>query len=281
MTTAVVLGAGEIGGTAARAIAASDLVNRVLLVDPRATAAAGKALDIQQAGPITGVHTRLAATDDISVVAGCAVCVVADSLSTGDEGGADDDAATLRRMAPYLRATPIVFAGAAHADLIQYAGTEIGLNRARLIGSAVEAAASTIKALVALEAECSPRDVMLTVLGKPPSGLVVRWSEASVGGYGLQDVLSQAALARIEARARHMWPPGPYALGTAAARFAEAILCSSRQFFSAVTLLSGEFGVRNRPGALPVRLGAAGITYTRVPHLTPREGVQLQVALGG
>src|SRR5687768_12278816 len=103
MTTAVVLGAGEIGGTAARAIAASDLVNRVLLVDPRATAAAGKALDIQQAGPITGVHTRLAATDDISVVAGCVVCVFADSLSTGAKDGADDDAATLRRMAPYLR----------------------------------------------------------------------------------------------------------------------------------------------------------------------------------
>lgn len=279
MTTAAVVGAGEIGGTVARAIAASDRVNRVVVVDPRAAAAAGKALDIQQAGPIAGFHTRLAATDDISTLAACAVCIVADSLSSSD--GVDDDAALMRRIAPYLGATPIVFAGASHADLIQYAGTEIGLNRARLIGSAVEAAASTIKALVALETECSPRDVMLTVLGRPPYGLVVRWSEASVGGYALQDLLSQAALARIEARARHMWPPGPYALGTAAARFAEAIVCSSRQFFSAVTLLAGEFGVRNRPGALPVRLGPAGITHTRVPRLTPREGVQLQVALGG
>ena len=258
-----------------------DRVQRVLILDPRTAAAAGKALDIQQAGPIIRAHTRLAAMDDIGALAACAVCVVADPLPTASGNGEDDDAALLRRIAPYLRATPIVFAGAAHADLIQYAGTEIGLSRARLVGSAVEAAASTIKALVALEAECSPRDVMLTVLGKPPSGLVVRWSEASVGGYGLQDVLSQAALARIEGRARHMWPPGPYALGTAAARFAEAIVCSSRQVFSAVTLLAGEFGVRNRPGALPVRLGPDGIAQTRVPQLTPREGVQLQVALGG
>ena len=278
MTTAAVVGAGDIGGTVVRAMAASDRVDRVLLIDQQEATAAGKVLDIQQAGPITRFHTRLDATNDLTVLGECAVCVVADSLPGSTR---DDDAALIRRIAPYVRTTPIVFAGVAHAELIEYAGMEIGLHRARLIGSAVEAAVSTIKALVALEAECSPRDVMLTVLGKPPAGLVVRWSEASVGGYGLQDVLSQAALARIEARARHMWPPGPYALGTAAAQLAEAILCASRQFFSAITLLTGEFGVRNRPGALPVRLGPAGITETRIPHLTPREGVQIQVALGG
>lgn len=280
MTTAAVVGAGDIGGTIARAIAMSKQFSRVVVVDPRADTARGKALDIQEAGPIAGFDARLDATDDISAVAASDVCVVADSVA-GTEWANEDGVALMRRIAPYLRATPIVFAGASQADLIQYAGTEGGVSRARLIGSAVEAAACSIKVLVALEAECSTRDVMLTVLGRPPSGLVVRWSEASVGGYALQEVLSQAALARLETRARYMWPPGPYALGTAAARIAEAIVCSSRQFFSVVTLLTGEFGVRNRPGALLVRLGPGGIAQTRVPHLTPREGVQLQVALGG
>ena len=42
--------------------------------------------------------------------------------------------------------------------------------RARLIGSAPEALVSAITAIVAMEAGCSPREVMLTVLGAPPPG---------------------------------------------------------------------------------------------------------------
>ena len=86
--------------------------------------------------------------------------------------------------------------------------------------------------------------------------------------------------ARVEARSRWLWPPGPYALGTAAARTAEAMLSASRRTFSVITQLQGEFGVRDRPGALPVRLGAGGIVEARVPELTTRERVLLETALG-
>jgi malate/lactate dehydrogenase len=132
-----------------------------------------------------------------------------------------------------------------------------------------------------MEAGCSPREVMLTVLGTPPSGFVVPWSEASIGGYPLQAVLPQVALSRLHARLPHLWPPGPYALGAAAARIAEAVVSSSRQSFSVLTQLGGEFGVRNRPGAVPARLGTGGIIHIRVPELTTRERVQLESALGG
>ena len=97
----------------------------------------------------------------------------------------------------------------------------------------------------------------------------------------MQRVLSQVQLARIEARAARLWPPGPYALGAAAARVTEAILSSSRRSFSVLTELEGEFGVKRRAGTLPARLGACGIVETRVPDLGPRERVQLQTALGG
>ena len=72
----------------------------------------------------------------------------------------------------------------------------------------------------------------------------------------------------------------PYALGAAAARVTEAILSSSRQSFSVLTALGGEFGVKDRVGALPARLGPRGIVDTRVPSLDTRERVQLQTALG-
>ena len=134
--------------------------------------------------------------------------------------------------------------------------------------------------MVAMEARCSPSEVDLTVLGAPPSGFVVPWSEASIGGYSLERVLSQVQLTRIEARAARLWPPGPFALGLAAARVAEGLVQNSRRAFSVLMVLGGEFGVRGRVGAIPVNLSPAGVTGTRVPTLNTRERVRLETALG-
>jgi malate/lactate dehydrogenase len=188
--------------------------------------------------------------------------------------------ATLTRLAPYLSNAPIVFAGVTHATLIESAAREARIAPRRLIGSAPEALASAVKAIVALEAQCSPGEVALTVLGAPPSSFVIPWSEASIGGYALDRVLQQVQLTRIEARVARLWPPGPYALGAAAARTCEAILESSRASLSVLTMLQGEFGARNRAGVIPALLSTNGIARTRVPALNTREQVLLGTALG-
>ena len=172
-----------------------------------------------------------------------------------------------------------VAAGVSQVELLGKTARELSLRRARLIGSSPEALVSAIKAIVALEARCSPREVALAVLGKPPAGFVVPWSEVSIGGYALQRVVSQAQLARIEARAGHLWPPGPNTLGAAAAAVTEAILSASRRSFSVLTWLDGEFGVKHVVGVLPAQLSAGGIAEIRVPEIGPREQVRLQTAL--
>jgi malate dehydrogenase len=281
MTTVAIIGAGEIGGATAQALASCDRVSRVWLVDADANAAAGKALDIQQAGAVTGSHTRLDGTDDESRLVGCTVCVIADRFGArSGEWQGEDGLSMLTRTALSLGDAPIVFAGASQVELISGASEETRIRRERLIGSSPEALASAITAIVAMEAGCSPRDVMLTVLGTPAAGFVVPWSEASIGGHAMQRVLSQVQLVRIEARAARLWPPGPYTLGAAAARVTDAILSRSRRSFSVLTQLEGEFGVRHRAGVLPVRLAARGIVQTRVPELNTREHVKLQTALG-
>ena len=282
MTTVAIVGAGDIGGATAQALASCDLVSRVLLVDAAADAAAGKALDIQQSGASARFHTRLDGTGDESRVTGCTVCVIADRFGAhAGEWRGEDGLSMLTRIVPCLADAPMVFAGASQVELLNLAATDARVRRERLIGSSPEALASAITAIVAMEAGCSPREVMLTVLGTPPAGFVVPWSEASIGGYGMQRVLSQVQLARIEARASRLWPPGPYTLGAAAARVIEAVLSDSRRSFSVLTRLDGEFGVRHRAGALPARLAARGIVQTRVPELNTREHVRLQTALGG
>ena len=281
MTTACILGAGELGGAVAHALARSDRVGRIVLIDGIGQVAAGKALDIQQSGAVEGFHTRLSGTTDPTRVSGCDVCIIADrSGPPSSDWNGDEGLAMLTRLLPFLAEAPMVFAGASQADLLLTVAREGGVRRDRLIGSSAEAFASAVTAIVAMEARCAPGEVKLTVLGAPPAGFVVPWSEASIGGYSLERVLSQVQLARLEARVARLWPPGPYALGLAAARAAEAIVISSRRAFSVLAVLGGEFGVRDRVGCLPALLSTAGIVHARIPTLNTRERVQLETALG-
>ena len=281
MTTIAIIGAGDLGGATAQALASRDRVSRVRFVDTAGGVAAGKALDIQQSGAVDLFHTTLEGTDDESRLTGAQVCVIADRAGQpAGEWHGEDGLALLKRLAPYLSDMPIVFAGSTQSDLIAMAAREASIARARLIGSAPEALASAITGIVAMEARCAPGEVRLSVLGTPPRGFVVPWSEASIGGYALDRVVSQVQLTRIEARAARLWPPGPYTLGTAAARAVEAIVHSSRRTFSVLTVLGGEFGVRDRVGAVPALLAASGIVHARVPTLNTRERVLLETALG-
>ena len=281
MTTVCIIGAGELGGAVAHALARGERVARVVLIDTAGAVAAGKALDIQQSGAIEGFQTQLSGTDDLTRVTGCAVCVIADRHGQpASEWQGEEALAMIGRVAGYLGEAPVVFAGAAQAGVLLAAAREVGIRRARLIGSASEAFVSAVRAIVAMEARCSPSEVNLAVVGAP-SSFVIPWSESSIGGYALEHVLTQVQLTRLVARAARLWPPGPYALGMAAARVTEAIVTSSRRAFNVVSVLGGEFGAEGRVGALPSLLAAPGIVHVRVPSLSTRERVQMQTALGG
>jgi len=280
MTTVAIIGAGDVGGAVAHGLATREAVHRVVLIDAARGVAAGKALDIQQSGAISGSHTSLEGTDDVTRAAGCLACVIADRAGqppaewTGDEG-----LALLMRVTKYAGAVPFVFAGPSQGPLLAAGAREARIDPTHLIGSSTEAYASALRAMVAAEAGCSAVEVSLTVLGAPPSGLVVPWSGAAIGGRPIEGVLSQVQLARLEARAARVWPPGPHALGMAAALVVEAMGSTARRALSVLTVLDGEFGVRSRAGALPAVFGAGGIVKVHPPALNPRERVQLQTAL--
>jgi malate/lactate dehydrogenase len=281
VSTVCIIGAGELGGAVAHALARGGRVQRVIIIDDAAGVASGKALDIQQAGAIEGGHTRLEGSKDLSLAVGAAVCIIADrSGRTSSEWQGDEGLSMVRQLVGYLGDSPLVFGGSLQSELVLAAARELHIRRERLIGSAPEALAGAVKSMVAIEAQCSPTEIGLTVLGAPPRGLVVPWSEASIAGHALERVLTQVQLSRIEGRVAHLWPPGPHALGLAAARVAEAVLSSSRRTFSVLTLLGGEFGARGRVGILPTILSNQGIVATRVPALNTRERVQVENALG-
>lgn len=282
MSTVVILGAGEIGGALARQLAATDLVSRIVLVDDLGNVAAGKALDVAQSGPVDRYHTVMAGTNDLAAVVGAAVIVVADRAGQpGGEWQNEGGLAMLKRVAGLNQVAPLLCAGAAQGGLIERGVNEAGIARVRLFGTAGEALRSAVTAITALEAQASPSDISLTVLGRPPQQVIVPWDQGAIGGRSIPQVLSAAQLARLDARAARLWPPGPYALASAAARIIGTALTRGPRLHMAMVAVTRDEGTPGRWAIMPVLLQPAGIKSIVTPSLSSRDRVRYETSMSG
>ncbi|MCM3879763.1 MAG: hypothetical protein ND807_06630 [Vicinamibacterales bacterium] len=282
MSRVAIFGAGEIGGAAARVLAARARIDTVQLIDESPGIAAGKALDLRQASPIVGSDTRIEGSDDFSAAGGATVIIVADPAGTpGAEWAGDAGLALLRRISEWghLQHSVLICAGAGQRALMQLALDELHFPRRHVIGSAPEALAAMARALVAIEANVSAVQVALTVMGRPPDRMVIPWTEGSIGGNSIASILSAAQLHRVETRLHGLWPPGAGALGTAAAMVAEAVATGSRRLFSAFVSLDRDNGTRAPVCAWPVSLGPSGLERVAAPSLTGRDRVVMDEVL--
>ena len=282
MSILAIIGAGTLGGALAHRAASHDLYGEVRLIDDARGVAAGKALDVLQAGPIEGFGTKVAADADPSAATGADVVILTGPAARpAAEWGADDGLERLRRVAAFSRGAVVVCAGAGQRRLVERGVFEAGFDRRRLLGSAPEALRGALRAIVALEVGCEASEVALTLLGAPPRHVVVPWSQATVGGLSLEAILPPPRHRRLRERASALWPPGPCALAAAAARVAATLVTGSRRRTSCFVALDGEFGVRKQALAAPVRLGAGGVVHIVEPALTPRERARLEAARAG
>ena len=88
--------------------------------------------------------------------------------------------------------------------------------------------------------------------------------------------LAPHEIAALNARLPGLWPPGPYALASAAARVVEAIANGSRRRFSCFVSLP-----RQTVAAMPVELGEDGVRRVLEPALTRQERTRLENAIAG
>lgn len=298
MHEVAILGAGDLGGSLAYLLARRSLVQRIRLIDDAGQVAAGKALDIMQASPIDSFSTHVSGSTDLTTAAGASILVIADRAASLKPGPADAGSAEsgrsagtngaavdewqgepglrlLTRLSQLARDRIVVCAGATQRELVERGVSELGFHGDRLFGSAPEALASAVRALVALEAGGSVKDVALTVLGIPPGQVVVPWEEATIGGRLATRVLDEPARRRLAARVAPLWPPGPYTLAAAAAEVVAGLIGASHRVVSSFVAPASQG--RSRTVALPVRLGPSGVVRIDVPGLS----VQAQVALDG
>ena len=278
MATVAILGAGDIGGALARQLAATDLVSRIVIVDDQASVAAGKALDVAQSAPVDGYHTALSGTNDVAAAVGAVAVVIADRAGQA-EWKDEDGLALLKRVAGLNQVAPIVCAGASQASLIERGVNESGLSRLRVFGSAPEAFRSAIVAITALEANAAPADISLSVLGRAPQHVIVPWDEAAIAGRTATQVLTAAQLARLDARIARLWPPGPYALASAATRLLRSALTRSPHVHAALVAVTRDEGVPGRSAMMPVMLQPAGIRALVAPALSSRDRVRFDTTM--
>jgi malate dehydrogenase len=278
MAFIAIAGCGPLGGALAHKLAARDRAAEVRLIDPEGPMAQGKALDILQSSPIERFATRVSSADSWTAAAGADVVVLADDGRTGKEHAGEGGLATLRLLAKVAGTAPIVFAGSSQRELISRAMTELKLPPRRLIGSAPLALESGLRALAAVLLDSSGVEVSLRIVGVPPDAAVVAWEEASASGLPLSSQLRPHEIAALTSRLRSLWPPGPFALASAATRVAEALFGHARRRFSCfVPLERGP--LRDAVAAMPVELGPGGTRRVIEPALTRQEQTLLENAI--
>jgi malate dehydrogenase len=280
MSLVAIIGAGEIGGAVARALISRGRVGAVRLIDDNASVAAGKALDLTQSGPMLRCDARVDGTADLSAAAYASAIVLADPAGAAEWTG-EPALAVLRRLKDggHLDRAVLICAGATHYTLMQQGFDELGLSRRRVVGSSPESIASTARALVALEAGAAPDQIALMVIGRPPDRLVIPWSAASAAGHLMTSLLTAPQLGRVERRAHGLWPPGPNALGAAAALFCESVVAGSRRIVSAFVSLDRDNGTRAPVCAWPISVGATGLERVTTPVLSGRDQVVVDEVL--
>lgn len=274
MYQVAILGAGDLGGALARALATAGLVGRVTLVDDAHQVAAGKALDIRQSGPIEASDTIVDAAAEVDAAGAADIVVLADRFGQGEWHG--DAALQLVGRVASQSTAPIICAGARQHEVMALAIDELRLPIHRLIGSAPTAASAIARTLAADAAGVSPADVLVPVLGLPP-GWVLAWGQATAAGAPLDGMAPHVA-ARIEQALAGAWPAGPYSLASAAAAVVHAALTASRRRLSCFA--AAPFGgVRPVVFAQQVRLAPGGVASAALPDLTPRQRVTLEATV--
>ena len=270
MSFIAIIGAGPLGGALAHTLAWRGRVAEVRLIDPAAGIAAGKALDIQQAGPIEQFATTVTSGDTIHAAAGADAIVIADLVEGGEIAG-ESGLAMLKQLGRIGERAPLLFAGGGQHELMTRAVRELHIAPRRLAGSAPLALESGVRAVAAALIDASPVDLSICVAGVPPRNAVIGWDAATAFAQPISRVLPAHEMAGVSSRLPALWPPAPYALASAAARVAEALAHGARRRYTCFAAIDAAGAGRDFIAAVPVEFVEGGIGKALEPALSRHE----------
>jgi malate dehydrogenase len=287
-----VVGAGNVGATAAQRLAEKSLARTVVMIDVVEGVPQGKALDQWQSGPIEGFDTRVIGTNDYAPAAGAEVFVVTAGIPRKPGMSRDDliktNAGIVRSVSEQIaKVAPraIVVVVSNPLDVMCYAAMNAtGFPRDRVLGMAGVLDTARYRTFLAEAMNASVRDIQAMVLGGHGDTMVPLVSYTTVSGIPVTQLLDQGKLDAIVERTRNggaeivaflKTGSAYYAPSAAAVEMVEAIALDRKRLLPCSAWLQGEFGLRDVFCGVPCLLGRKGLERIVDIKLTDQERADL------
>ena len=274
------IGAGQIGGTLAH-LAALKEMGDVVLFDIAEGTPQGKALDLAESTPVSGVDAGISGTNSFEDIAGADVCIVTAGVPRKPGMSRDDllgiNLKVMKSVGEGIRdhaPDAFVICITNPLDAMVWALREFsGLPHEKVCGMAGVLDSARFRHFLAAEFGVSMRDVTAFVLGGHGDTMVPLARYSTVAGIPLPDLVkmgwtSQEKLDGIIQRTRDggaeivgLLKTGSafYAPATSAIEMAEAYLKDQKRVLPCAAYVDGALGLKGMYVGVPTVIGAGGI----------------------
>lgn len=285
---ATVVGAGNVGATAAMRLAEKELAD-VVLIDIIDGVPAGKALDLAEAAPIEKHDSKLTGiTGDYSAAKDSDVVIITAGIPRKPGMSRDDllstnmkimDSVSREIAAVAPEATLIIVSNPLDA-MCHVAYEASGFPKNRVIGMAGVLDSARFRAFIAMELNVSVENTHAFVLGGHGDTMVPLPRFSTVAGIPITELMPKERIDALVDRTRTggaeivaLLKTGSayYAPASGAVEMAEAILKDKKKILPCAVLLQGEYGINDLFIGVPVKLGAGGVEEVIEIRLTDEE----------
>src|SRR5437773_9429637 len=255
-----VVGAGNVGATAAQRLAEQQLARTVVLVDVIEGVPQGKGLDEWQSAPIEGFDTRIIGANDYGPAAGSEVVAATAAIARKPGMSRDDlvrtNADIVQQVARQIKQrcpTAIVVVVSNPLDVMCWVTKAVtGFARERVIGMAGVLDTARYRAFLAEALDVSVEDVQAMVLGGHGDTMVPLVSYTTVSRIPVSQLLDRAKLDKIVDRTRNggaeivaflKTGSAYYAPSSAVVQMVESIVLDQKRLLPCAAWLEGEYGL--------------------------------------
>ena len=275
-----VVGAGNVGATAAHWLAAKELGD-VVLVDIVEGVPQGKSLDLAEAAPIEGFDVRLTGTNGYEETANSDVVIITAGLARKPGMSRDDLLKTnadivgkvVDEIVKRSPETILIIVSNPLDAMCQVALRRSGFPKHRVIGMAGVLDSARMRCFLAEALDVSVENVTAFVLGGHGDTMVPLPRYSTVAGIPVPDLIkmgwtTQARVDEIFNRTRNggaeivnLLKTGSafYAPASSAISMAESYLRDKKRVLPCAAWLNGEYGVKGLYVGVPVVIGAKGV----------------------
>ena len=288
-----VIGAGNVGATAAMRVAEKELAD-VVLVDVLEGVPAGKALDIAEAAPIEKHDCRIiGCTNRYEEAKDSDIVIITAGIPRKPGMSRDDLLSTnmgimntvVKEVAAVAPKSILIIVSNPLDAMCHVAFEASGFPKERVVGMAGVLDSARFRAFIAMELNVSVENIHAFVLGGHGDTMVPISRYSTVAGVPITELIAPDRLSAIEKRTREggaeivgLLKTGSayYAPASGAVEMTEAILKDKKKILPCAVLLEGEYGIRDLFVGVPVKLGARGVEEIIEIKLNEKEQEALQ-----